>query len=48
MKEYQLTPITETAVQATQAKGQKGKIAKQIMLGNAWNRRTSGQLPGVP
>src|ERR1700724_581706 len=33
MKEYQLTPITETAVQATQAKGQKGKIAKQIVLG---------------
>src|ERR1700675_2548141 len=33
MNEYQLTPITETAVQATQAKGQKGKIAKQIVLG---------------
>src|ERR1700693_6380105 len=33
MNEYQLTPITETAVQAPQAKGQKGKIAKQIVLG---------------
>src|SRR5271169_1408441 len=33
MNEYQLRPITETAVQATQAKGQKGKIAKQIVLG---------------
>src|SRR6476646_7548948 len=33
MNEYQLKPITETAVQATAAKGQKGKIAKQIVLG---------------
>src|ERR1700756_568122 len=33
MKEYFLKPITETAEQATQAKGQKGKIAKQILLG---------------
>src|SRR5208337_2409195 len=33
MKEYQLAPITETAVQARETKGQKGKIAKQILLG---------------
>ena len=33
MKEYLLKPITETAEQARQAKGQKGKIAKQIALG---------------
>src|SRR5271157_3205986 len=33
MKEYLLKPITETAEQAIQAKGQKGKIAKQILLG---------------
>src|SRR5271165_4264507 len=33
MKEYLLKPITETAEQARQAKGQKGKIAKQIVLG---------------
>src|SRR5208337_2639077 len=33
MKEYLLKPITETAAQARQAKGQKGKIAKQILLG---------------
>jgi transposase len=33
MKEYFLKPITETAEQARQAKGQKGKIAKQILLG---------------
>jgi hypothetical protein len=33
MKQYRLTPITETAEQATEAKSQKGKIAKQILLG---------------
>ena len=33
MNEYQIKPITETAVQATTANGQKGKIAKQIVLG---------------
>src|SRR5258707_3356551 len=33
MKEYLLKPITETAAQARQAKRQKGKIAKQIVLG---------------
>src|SRR5260370_34927741 len=33
MKEYQITPITETAEQGKEAKGQKGKIAKQILLG---------------
>jgi transposase len=33
MKQYRLVPITETAEQATEAKGQKGKIAKQILLG---------------
>jgi hypothetical protein len=33
MKEYLLKPITETAAQARQAKGQKEKIAKQILLG---------------
>jgi len=33
MKEYLLKPITETAAQARQTKGQKGKIAKQILLG---------------
>jgi transposase len=33
MKEYQLRPITETAEQAEEAKGQKGKIAKEILLG---------------
>ena len=33
MRTYKLKPITETAEQATQAKGQKGKIAKQILLG---------------
>jgi hypothetical protein len=32
MKEYLLKPITETAAQARQTKGQKGKIAKQIVL----------------
>jgi hypothetical protein len=30
MKQYRLAPITETAEQATEAKSQKGKIAKQI------------------
>lgn len=33
MKTYYLTPITETAEQATGAKSQKGKIAKAIFLG---------------
>src|SRR5689334_13344150 len=33
MRTYKLRPITETAEQARQAKGQKGKIAKQIVLG---------------
>jgi transposase len=33
MKEYLLKPVTETAEQAIEAKGQKGKIAKQILLG---------------
>jgi transposase len=33
MKQYRLAPITETAEQATEAKSQKGKIAKQILLG---------------
>src|SRR5271165_4314455 len=33
MKEYLLKPITETAAQAKETKGQKGKIAKQIVLG---------------
>src|SRR5271165_1728381 len=33
MKEYLLKPITETAEQAIVAKGQKAKIAKQILLG---------------
>ena len=32
-KQYRLAPITETAAQATEAKGEKGKIAKQIVLG---------------
>jgi hypothetical protein len=32
-KQYRLTSITETAAQATEAKGEKGKIAKQIVLG---------------
>src|SRR5882724_2712610 len=33
MKQYRLAPITETAEQATEAKSQNGKIAKQILLG---------------
>src|SRR6267378_1675943 len=33
MKQYRLTPITETAEQVTEAKSQKVKIAKQIVLG---------------
>jgi hypothetical protein len=33
MKQYRLIPITETAEQAEEAKGQKDKIAKQILLG---------------
>jgi hypothetical protein len=33
MKEYLSKPITETAEQARQTKGQKGEIAKQILLG---------------
>src|ERR1700737_4539008 len=33
MKQYRFTPITETAEQVTEAKSQKGKIAKQIVLG---------------
>jgi transposase len=33
MRTYKLRPITETAEQARAAKGQKGKIAKQIVLG---------------
>src|SRR5258707_5527440 len=33
MRTYKLRPITETAEQAREAKGQKGKIAKQILLG---------------
>jgi len=32
-KQYRLTPNSETAEQATEANGQKGKIAKQIFLG---------------
>jgi hypothetical protein len=35
MRTYKLRPITETAEQAREAKGQKGKIAKQIVLGRA-------------
>ena len=33
MRTYNLRPITETAEQAIEAKGQKEKIAKQILLG---------------
>jgi transposase len=33
MRIYKLTPIAETAAEAVAAKGQKGKIAKQIVLG---------------
>ena len=33
MKNYILTPITERAEQATETESQKGKIAKQILLG---------------
>jgi hypothetical protein len=33
-KQYRLTPITETAAQVTEVKGQKGKIAKQFVLGH--------------
>jgi transposase len=33
MKQYRLAPITETAEQATETESQKGKIAKQILLG---------------
>jgi len=33
MKQYRLTPITETAEQVIETEGQKGKIAKQILLG---------------
>ena len=33
MKQYQLTPVTETAEQAIETESQKGKIAKQILLG---------------
>src|SRR6516165_3248628 len=33
MKQYRLTPITETAEQVIEKEGQKGKIAKQILLG---------------
>jgi hypothetical protein len=33
MRIYKLTPIAETAAQAGEGKGQKGKIAKQIVLG---------------
>jgi hypothetical protein len=33
MKEYQLTPITETAEQAIATESQNGKIAEQILLG---------------
>ena len=34
MRIYKLTPITETAAQVTKVKGQKGKIAKQFVLGH--------------
>ena len=33
MKKYELAPITETAARARETNGQKGKIAKQIVLG---------------
>ena len=33
MKQYQLTPVTETAEQVVETESQKGKIAKQILLG---------------
>jgi transposase len=33
MKQYRLTPDSETAEEATEAKGQNRKIAKQILLG---------------
>jgi hypothetical protein len=36
-KQYRLAPITETAAQATEAKGQKGKIAKRIFFPTALN-----------
>ena len=36
-KQYRLAPITETAAQATKAKGQKGKIAKRIFFPAALN-----------
>ena len=36
-KQYRLAPITETAAQATEAKGQKGKIAKRIFFPAALN-----------
>src|SRR6266446_6950111 len=45
MKEYLLKPITETAAQAREAKGQKGRIAKQIVLGI--DAHLNG-YPGVP
>ena len=37
-KQCRLAPITETAAQATEAKGQKGKIAKRIFFPAALNR----------
>ena len=36
-KQCRLAPITETAAQATEAKGQKGKIAKRIFFPAALN-----------
>ncbi len=33
MKKYELAPITETAARARETNDQKGKIAKQIVLG---------------
>jgi len=53
MKEYLLKPITETAEQAIEAKGQKGKIAKQILLGidshvNSYQVRLPSSKPNRP
>ena len=44
MKQYQLTPITETAEQVVETESQKGKIAKQIL---AFDRRPLQTAPGL-
>jgi hypothetical protein len=44
MKTYRSKPITETAEQAIQAKGQKGKIAKQIVLGIDAHLKLPGRI----